>query len=200
MIDTTNYVVMGIDQSLSSTGIYCLKNFKPYKCEVIRTSAEPKKTPKQAYVSENVYKRIAYIATHIRVSILDFEVDHVAIEGLGFAAKGNQTRTLAGLQHVIINELVSLNMTHGLTWEIVPPNTLKKFATGHGKASKDDMLSFMMDYDPTEWAYLKDIPKSHGREDLVDAFWLAHYGCLQKKEEKNKMVAEAFARGELIWD
>ena len=200
MIDTTNYVVMGIDQSLSSTGTYFLKNFKPYKCEVIRTSAEEKKTPAMSFVSESVYERIAYLADHIRAQIHTFDVDHVAIEGLGFAAKGNQTRTLAGLQHVIINELVHLSKKRELTWEIVPPNTLKKFATGHGKASKDDMLSFMMDFDPREWAFFKDIPKTHGREDLVDAFWLAHYGCLKKKEEKNKMVAEAFSRGELIWD
>lgn len=157
-------ISLGIDQSLTSTG-WCVIDGQLFKFGQITSD---KSLP-------NV-KRSCHIADAIKDLAMEYSPDHIVVEGIPFMARSNVTRDLAGLQYLIIDRL----MSHGYTLEynlfIVPPTQLKKFATGGGKASKDDMVDAL----PLSVKdKVKPIPVNKGRRDIADAYWLAKYGEIQ---------------------
>ncbi len=92
--------------------------------------------------------------------------------------RGNATRDLAGLQFSIINKIKFI-LEKDIT--IVAPPTLKKSATGSGKASKEEMIEAL----PKEVLELftkdKNWKKSRGLTDVTDAYFLARYLIDNKK-------------------
>jgi Holliday junction resolvasome RuvABC endonuclease subunit len=78
--------------------------------------------------------RLVAIREHI--SILTYEADVVVLEGYSYASP-NQAHQIGELGGVIRAWLFE----HRLPFAVVPPASLKKFATGKGNAPKDAMLA-----------------------------------------------------------
>ena len=150
-------MIVGIDQSFTSTA-------------VVATSA--KGIVAHSVISSNktddIYTRAAHIAREVMLFVGAHKPSKVIIEGLAFGSTGDSTRNLAGLQMLIICQLRS----NGYTVQIVPPTTLKKFATGKGNASKQDMHTALPD---VESKILSVHKKTKGLYDICDAYWLSTY-------------------------
>lgn len=152
---------VGIDQSYTSCGVVILNEdsniafFGTFRAE-----------------GDDVYEKARNITSRVRTTIETFNnIQTVAVEGLAFSKFGNATRDLAGLQFVLINEL-RFRCNHNV--KIVPPNSLKKFATGSGKAKKQEMVDFLPQPVIELFAQEK-YKKSNGLYDLADAYWIAKY-------------------------
>lgn len=155
-----NYI--GIDQSYTSTGFVVLdQDTKIISCDIFSSNK-----------SEDIFKRSWNLSELIINEIGKFENSKLAIEGLAFSMRGNATRDLAGLQFSIINK-IKFVLKKEIT--IVAPPTLKKSATGSGKASKEEMIEAL----PIEVLELftkdKNWKKSRGLTDVTDAYFLAKY-------------------------
>ena len=88
----------------------------------------------------------------------------MVIEGPAFSSASPGAWDRAGLWWLIVEHLVSTNTPVA----VCPPSTLKKFATGNGRAQKADMR--------VAWLTRtgEDIPD----DNQVDAAWLATAGTL----------------------
>lgn len=163
----TYYV--GIDQSYRNTGIVILNGKGDIiKHEVVQTLKD----------DGDYFDRSKMIAESVASSIKS-TFDHsdeiwinIGIEGLAFGMRGTTLQQLAGLQFMIVNELRS----QGFKPEVYTPSTVKKIATGSGKATKDDMWKSLPD---TVKRKFEQVTKANGREDLCDAYWIA----IKTKEE-----------------
>ena len=156
-------MILGVDQSFSCTGL-CLFDGNEHIFSTIQTV--PDKEDKL-----EKFKRAKYIAKEISELCMIHGVTDVRIEGLAMGkAIGNSTRDLAGLQYVIVNELMENHPEISIT--IITPTSLKKFATGKGNAKKDGMFESLPEN-------IQDVligyPKTKGRFDLADAYWLAMF-------------------------
>lgn len=155
-------IIMGIDQSFTSTGVVISKNGKVVHHELIFTIKD-----KMDLMTN--FKRAEDIANQIRaIAVREFVTD-VVIEGLGFGASGDATRNLAGLQYLIVTKLIDLDITP----KIIAPTSLKKFATGSGKAKKTEVFDAIEAHNPEFFVINSKVLKTKGRYDLADAYWLS---------------------------
>ena len=156
---------IGIDQSYTSTGyVVTDENSTVIDSEIIRTTKE---------IDE--FERVWFVSQKLINVIHQYKPDIVVIEGLAFGSRGDATRKLAGLQFVIITQL-RYNCEHKCPIHIVPPTTLKKFATTSGKAKKEQMLQ-SVPIDVKE-QFQKMYKKSKGLYDIVDAYFLSQYAIM----------------------
>lgn len=154
--------VLGIDQSYSSTGIVVLLNGMLDYFNVIKISKE----------IVDIHEKALIIALEISKIIEEHKITEIHIEGLGFGSVGNATRDLAGLQFTIINICKLKNPN--LTFFILSPNSVKKFATGSGKANKSEMIE-SLPLDIKQKFLEKNYKKSTGLADLTDAYFIGLY-------------------------
>ena len=123
--------VIGIDQSMTSTGIFAGNNqHGEWQWKIITTEkskAELSPTEKQLDDVRRCREIVCDIVNFVSKAA-DRNPLHkviVCIEGLGFGAKGDATRKLAGLQFMILSALEECEMYDEIM--IVPPTSLKKF-------------------------------------------------------------------------
>lgn len=165
-------ITIGIDQSFASTGYVVLEDDVLMKYGIITSNK-----------NDNMYDRAFAVATELAKLCEKYKVDKVVIEGIPFMSKSNVTRDLAGLQYVIVTSLWRYELDD--TLHIIPPTALKKFATGTGKHPKvkgKNPKEPMFDALPDEAkAVIGKVPKSKGRYDVCDAYWLAKFN---KKDMK----------------
>lgn len=155
-------VYIGIDQSFTSTGVVVVDHYRKLIGFKIITS-DPK--------DDNIL-RAWCITNSLRNFILDHPSPKIAIEGLAFSANGRTTRDLAGLQYAVAH-MVRYGVYRELT--IVPPTTLKKSATGSGRATKKDMVDALPQDVLAKFSQKYSMNK--GLTDLADAYHLAVYAC-----------------------
>ena len=155
-------VVMGIDQSLTSTGICIIDADTVVHTEVFRTEKG-----KEDFI-EDVMVRVTAISARIVKLVTFYKVETVIIESPSLCSVGNATRSLAMLFAIIQADLRKL----GVLPVSVPPKSLKKVATGSGNANKEAMLSAVPSHIMARFMY---VPKTKGRYDLADAYHLATY-------------------------
>lgn len=153
---------IGIDQSYTSTGLVGLDhNGRVITQEVISSlKAEGDYYHRAKIVSESIAAKI---------NTIDQYTDHqikIACEGLAFSLRGHTLQNLAGLQFMIVNAI----RQEGFDVTILTPSTVKKHATGSGKASKQDMFDSLPE--KVQEIFGK-VSKAQGREDLTDAYWIA---------------------------
>jgi Holliday junction resolvasome RuvABC endonuclease subunit len=106
----------------------------------------------------------------------------VCIESLAYRMSSNNGRQLAGLFFMLLTLFLEMGVKHF----VVNPKTLKKFATGKGNATKEEMLNSLdslLVEDIEEICGLKSSSKKF--EDIVDSFWLSMFN-LEKKRELTK--------------
>ena len=125
---TTTYV--GLDLSLTSTGIAIIRGGH---AQVDRVMSKPTKNA----TTDDQVARMRLIATTILHLIPADQAVRVAVEGPSFASTGSAAHILGGLWWIVRDVLsrVSLEVL------IVPPATVKKYATGRGNAGKDEVLA-----------------------------------------------------------
>jgi len=150
--------VLGIDQSYNSSGIVIFNDDDMIHMECFKSNKEL-----------NRFGQAYEIAIHIAELVKTFEPDIIAIEGLAFGMRGNVTRDLGGLQFVIVSHLQEV-MHREI--QIIAPLTVKKFATGNGKAKKELMIESIPDYNLKKLKKL-GFKKTTGLADLADAYWIA---------------------------
>jgi Holliday junction resolvasome RuvABC endonuclease subunit len=164
--------VLGIDQSFTSTGVVFLEENDIIMADRIRAT---KGTDRFDQAFEITYR--------IRELCLEYKPEEVGLEGLAFAKFGNVTRDLSGLQFVIVVYLRRI-LKMDLNIEIVPPTTLKKFATGRGNAKKEEMYACL----PEEAKILFEnhrYKKTTGLYDVTDAYFLAKYVYEKNARRRN---------------
>lgn len=107
--------------------------------------------------------RLVHIRDAVMALVRDVIAPVVFVEGPSFNAKHNRAVSLGELHGVVKVALLEA----GVPFVVVPPATLKKFATGKGNASKDMMLV----------AAVKRLDYEGASNDEADALWLRALGA-----------------------
>ena len=176
-------IVMGIDPSINSTGI-CISNEIENKYYIITSKLTRKNkdfespyikilnyqkndlknlnyTDKENSKTNNIYNICQIIGTIMDI----YKPYKIIMEGISYSSNGS-TADLAGLNYSIrmLAKIRNINI------EIVPPTSVKKFATGNGQAEKDLIIDAWKRID-------KNISNVQNIkiDDLADSFFLAHY-------------------------
>jgi crossover junction endodeoxyribonuclease RuvC len=121
---------------------------------------------------KSAFDRAFDISNEICKITIEHNVEKVCIEGLAFAMRGDATRDLAGLLFTIVTMLKV--RCKDVAVVVVPPTTLKKFATGSGKADKTDMINALPEAVKDSFVS-SGYKKTTGLTDLTDAYWLSIY-------------------------
>jgi Holliday junction resolvasome RuvABC endonuclease subunit len=138
--------VMGLDLSLTGCGVVVLsKKGKLLVAERFQTSpitsAAPGKEPfhglrpSGAFVGSSE-ARIHWLTKKIRKACKEHDVVFALIEDHAFAAKGRGKTVLGELHGVVKNAL----WKDEVAFDLKTPQTIKKHATGSGRAEKIDMI------------------------------------------------------------
>lgn len=154
-------MTIGIDQSFTKCAYVVLDDERMVSFGVIVT-----------YKSDDIFKRAWNVTQELMKVCLDWSVELASIEGLAFGMRGNATRDLAGLQFAIVCALRFINGIE--TVNIWSPTTVKKYATGSGKADKQMMIDSLPDAVRKSFEIAGFKPKK-GLDDLADAYWIAKY-------------------------
>lgn len=141
----------GIDASLTSPGFCVAGDNDPY----IKSSSHQSKFKGM--------KRVEEIVEHLKIGYLtSLNLNKILIEGYSFGSKGGMVMDRAELVGII--KYILLHLGHELI--IIPPTTLKQFATGKGNSDKTAMVL---------QAY-KEFGLEFKCNDECDAFWLVQIG------------------------
>lgn len=152
--------VLGIDPSLVCTGIGILDG-GPDRV-IARVELVESKGKRDATLLERDL-RIHRLATEI-LAFTTINTELVAIEGPSLGSRGGSPWDRAGLWWRIVSGLHRKN----LPVAVIPPNTLKKWATNSGRADKSDVAVAMARLWPAVEAE---------SNDGWDALGLAHIGA-----------------------
>jgi crossover junction endodeoxyribonuclease RuvC len=144
-------IIMGIDPSLTASGIIVLNDTKVIHQEVFKNKPN---LPTIARVKD-IYTQI------IRLN-LEFAPQLSVIEGLSFASKGQGTDAIFYLGWRIREELEQQN----LPWIESSPAQVKKFATNKGTSQKQVMIKEVY----KRWGFDTD------DDNLADAYTMARIG------------------------
>lgn len=159
-------VILGIDQSLTSTGVCVTQALNDEEYDIMYTGALST-VPTGAEGYADVIARANDIADRLENIVDLYGVNEISIEGLSFGSVGDATRNLAILFGIICSRL---NITEPYT---VAPTSLKKFATGNGRAGKKEMLDSIINKDYKLHTELCKMTIKAGKYDIADAYWLA---------------------------
>lgn len=139
-------ISLGIDLSLTRTGLAVHDGERiTYACHIKTT---PDRADEERYV---------LIGNQVIRLIEEYDVEQVGLEAPAFSGREKRPAELTG--HVRV-ELWRIDMPYCR----VAPNTLKKYATGYGRASKEDMVE-----------YARDLYPEVANHDEADAIHLAKY-------------------------
>jgi Holliday junction resolvasome RuvABC endonuclease subunit len=144
--------VIGLDLSIAATGI-ADANGGTIRTATIRTAPA-----KGTAATRGRLRRIVDEITEV-ITLGGPSPALVAIEGPSFGSKGNALHQIAGLWWLAVDAL----MAAGHPVAVIPPGTLKSYATGSGSADKPDM----------RMALYKRTGIDQRDDNQVDAHWLA---------------------------
>lgn len=164
--------ILSVDQSYTSCGIIVLEYIEDDdKVTIVhleRFTTDPE---------TDMFARAWAVTQRVAAVALSCKVDYTALEGLAFSKIGSATRDLAGLQYVIVTALRYVEKQGVL---IIPPNTVKKVATGRGNAKKEEMYDVLPQEVKDKFAEM-NLKKTTGRYDLTDAYWIGKSAIEMKK-------------------
>ncbi len=131
--------VLGLDLSLTSTGVaHCDGSSSTWNVKLLGVN------------------RLISLRDRL-VGLLDDPVDLVVLEGYAFGRPHHACHLgeLGGVIRVTLHEA-------GVPWAVIPPASLKLYATGRGNASKEEMLV----------AAVRRLGYQGSSNDEADALWL----------------------------
>lgn len=135
---------VGIDQSLNGTGL-CRLSDEGTEAEAWTIDAEGRRGP----------ERLLHVKNRVS-TLLGNAVQFVCVEGYAYDSVSHHHALgeVGGVLKLLIHE-------RGIPQLVVPPASLKKFATGNSRASKEDMVAAV-----PNWVKVDD-------DNQADAFFLA---------------------------
>ena len=126
-----NIISIGLDLSLTGTGVVVLNDGKIIKQRLIKSKPVPDGKPLDEV------KRIRKIVEEIELIVGDSTPTIAVIENLAFGVRNATALTqLAALNYFVRSMLMDYNVP----FILIAPNSLKKFVTGNGAAKKDEMM------------------------------------------------------------
>lgn len=140
-------IVVGIDPSLTSTGIVVLRNGELGKA--LTTKNEPKlgTIERVRRIYEQINNVIENLSTcYVNAYIGDKRMIRweppslIVIEGFSYGSKGRGVFDIAYLGWRIREELERYRTEDDIPWLEVSPSQVKQFATGKGNANKEVVL------------------------------------------------------------
>jgi Holliday junction resolvasome RuvABC endonuclease subunit len=111
------------------------------------------------------HERLEMITAQVLSLTCDLEEPVVFMEGFSFGSQGKGVVERAGLAYLVRHSLWRL----GISYCLVPPKSLKKYATGRGDCGKDEMIGAAI----RRFGY-----EGVSNNNAVDAFLLWH--CAQE--------------------
>lgn len=153
-------MILGIDQSYTGSGYCILDNEELMDFGIFTTNN-----------TIDVYDRVIEFTTFLNGLIRKNSISEIHIEGLAFGIRGNATRDLAGLLFGII--IFIRNNFPNIPVKIIAPTSVKKFATGSGKAKKPEMLNAI----PPQIIekFKTKITTKKKMYDVCDSYWIAKF-------------------------
>lgn len=155
--------ILGIDASLTSTGLCILENGAVENTGLIRT-----------YDLRGM-SRLRYIADKLQVCIGLYEPDFIVIEGYAMGIRGGRVFDIGEMggvmKAVIYNKKIEAI--------IVAPTSMKKFITEKGNAKKAQIRDSLL----LNWDIDTD------QEDIADAIGLALFGHYLKNKRLQRSVS-----------
>lgn len=156
--------VVGVDPSISSTGVVALGQHHIFERAASKPAGE-ELAPRLDRMRMQALKVLAVLDQVREVE----EIDLIVIEGPAFGSNNNMTHMLSGFWWLLVHGLEKAAPV-----AVVQPPTLKKFATGSGRAGKDEMLAAAIEAFPG--AGIKN-------NDVADAAALAGMGAVHLGRE-----------------
>jgi Holliday junction resolvasome RuvABC endonuclease subunit len=151
--------VLGLDLSLTSTGLACASTAPAAGIPTVHTQRiQPKKL--------TGYPRLRFIHHEIRSTVIRCLPDLVVVEGPSFGSVGRGQHERGGLWWMVTESVDALKIPIA----IAPPSNIKKYATGVGggpKAGKDAVLL----------AASRRFDWFEGGNDEADALFACAMGC-----------------------
>jgi len=155
-------LIIGIDPSLTSTGIIILRDGEVELAETTKNRPEIGTINRVRLIRE----RIASIIENLSDGKQWQAPDLIVIEGFSYGSKGRSVFDIAYLGWRIREELERLKERDNIPWIEVPPSQLKQFATGKGNANKEIILQQVY----KRWGV------EFGDNNQADAYVLAQIG------------------------
>jgi crossover junction endodeoxyribonuclease RuvC len=178
-----SHLTAGIDVSLCSTGLVILDGGKIVSQELVKSKPHGDSYQDETIRLIDILTRITALGTEFARRLKDVEL--CVIEGLSYCSQG-KTRSIMQLAALHYGVRMNLEMLNKKA-VIVAPQSLKKFATGHGNAKKEEIMLEVY----KRWAV------SFSSNDLADAYALAVIGrnlleedtvCLKPQHEVLDML------------
>ncbi len=121
---------VGLDLSLADTGVAVIDEDGGITTARIRSKAAP--TP-------DLKARAGRLVDHVSaiLAAVPDGIECVTVEGMSFASRSAHAHDMGGLWWLVVTGLI--DVWH--TVHVVPPSNVKKYATGNGGASKDEVLA-----------------------------------------------------------
>lgn len=163
-----NIISVGLDLSLTGTGVVILENGEIIKQKLIKS-----KPVGDLPVNELI--RIMKIVEEIKdIIIVDTTPTIAVIEGLAFMVRNATALVQLSALNYMVRELL---YDYHIPFVIVAPTSLKKFVTGSGASKKDVMLMEMF----------KRYNVTILNDNENDAFGLAKIGEVLLEDKKEKL-------------
>jgi crossover junction endodeoxyribonuclease RuvC len=136
--DSDMSIVMGIDPSLTGTGIVVLRHGTLEFADTTKNQPELGTIERVKRINETIMYVIENLTS-------DDESEwkpptRIVIEGFSYGSKGRGVFSIAYLGFRIREELERLRIKDKIPWIEVSPSQLKQFATGKGNAGKEIIL------------------------------------------------------------
>lgn len=156
--------VLGIDQSFTSCGFVIMDDNRQ-----MLSFGRLVSDKEQLSID-----RARWIVDEVEKLVHEWKPTHVSFEGLALGVRmGDATRDLAGLMYMLWSRLRH-QLGYVDTLHVVAPTTVKKHATGKGRAEKKDMIAALPTH-ITESIISAGYLKTKGLPDIADAYWIASH-------------------------
>lgn len=203
-------IIIGIDYSMTSPGLAIFQGNNHHLYAFCDSRVETNKVSGsglQVRVFENagkkIYKsqieRFDILARKMLVIINNYDLGNnevqVYIEGYSMGSKGQ-------VFHIAENTAILKHYLYrcDIPYIEIAPTEIKKYATGSGRAMKDDMYESFVNETGLQ---LKDHLTPNRKlgspvTDLVDSFWIAKYGLEKEKQANEHETGQQSGETELI--
>ena len=115
----------------------------------------------------NINTRLNHLVTRIKSVVAEYKITRCVLEAPAFGARGAMSYSLFGVHFFVVWLLDSLR----LSVTQYAPTSLKKFATGNGRASKEAMVGALPE-DIKKLFVGSNLKKTTGLYDVTDAYFL----------------------------